>query len=252
MDLQLTDRRALVTGASQGIGRAIAQALAEEGCDLLLVSRNRAALEAAAAEIAGTTGRSVDILAADLSSQPGIGRVAAGAGRLDILVNNAGAIPPGSLAEVDDARWRQAWDLKPFGFIGLTRALYPALRLRRGVVLNVIGASGELDLPDYIAGSTGNAALMAFTRSLARQAARDGMRVVAINPGLVATERMETMLRGRAGHEFGDAERWRELVGTMPYGRAASPAEIAAAAAFLVSPRSAYTNGSILTIDGGG
>ena len=100
----------------------------------------------------------------------------------------------------------------------------------------------------YVAG---NAALMAFTRALGRGAHRDGLRAVALNPGPVATARLERLLRHRAASELGDAERWLDLCKAMPYGRPAQPEEVAAAVAFLASPRSAYTNGTVLTVNGG-
>ena len=251
MNLYLSGKRALITGGSKGIGRAAAEILAEEGCDLLLVARDPADLSATADAIRSARQVKVETLAADLSKQAEIERVAAAAGSIDILVNNAGAIPPGTLLTVDDATLRAAWDLKVFGFISLARALYPRLRERRGVIVNVIGAAGETFDPGYIAGVAGNAALMAFTRALGKGAAKDGMRVVAINPGPVATQRMERLLRHRAETELGDPGRWRELCQPMAYGRPAEPAEIGAAVAFLASSRSAYTNGTILTINGG-
>lgn len=250
MELQLTGKQALVTGASKGIGKAIALGLAAEGCAVTLVSRDEAALRRVAEEVAAAGGTAARVIPADLSRQAEVERVASEAGALDILVNNAGAIPAGGLLDVSDAAWRAGWDLKVFGTIGLSRALYPALRASRGVIVNIIGAAGERMNPDYIAGSTGNAALMAFTRSLAIGAAKDGIRVMGINPGPVATERNEVLLRARATKELGDAERWREFQSSMPFGRAATVDEIAAAAAFLASPRSGYTNGSILTING--
>ena len=251
MDLFLNGKRALVTGASKGIGRAIALTLAEEGCDLALVSRDAAALGLVADAVRARWQSSVAVIAADLSRQGEVERVAAEAGALDVLVNNAGAIPPGGLLAVDDATWRAAWDLKVFGYIGLTRALYPRLKEHAGVVVNVIGAAGEHFDPNYIAGSVGNAALMAFTRSLGKAATRDGMRVVGINPGPVGTDRIETLLRARARRDFGDEARWREYFAAMAFGRPATPEEIASAVAFLASPRSGYTTGTILTIDGG-
>ena len=251
MDLHLTGKRVLVTGGSKGIGAASAQILAEEGCDLLLVARDGAALDAAAARLRARHQVRVETLAADLSRQAEVERVAGAAGAVDVLVNNAGAIPPGSLLAVDDGTWRAAWDLKVFGFIGLTRALYPALKARGGVVVNVIGAAGEQFDPNYVAGSAGNAALMAFTRALGRAAPADGMRVVGINPGPVATDRLVMLLRARAERELGDAGRWQELTRGMAFGRPAEPGEIAAAVAFLASPRSGYTSGTILTINGG-
>ena len=251
MDLHLAGKRVLVTGASKGIGRATAMLLAEEGCDLVLVSRNPADLAEAADAVRSVRAVAVSVIAADLSRQDEIGRVVSETGStLDVLVNNAGAIPSGDLLAIDDATWREAWDLKVFGYIGLIRGFTPLLRRRGGVVVNVIGTAGEQFPPQYVAGSAGNAALMALTRSLGKAAPAHGMRVVGINPGPVATGRMETLLRARAGREMGDPSRWQELTRTMPFGRAATPEEIASAIAFLASPRSGYTNGTILTIDG--
>jgi NAD(P)-dependent dehydrogenase (short-subunit alcohol dehydrogenase family) len=250
MDLHLIGKRAVVTGASKGIGRATARLLAEEGCDVVLVSRDAGALEAAAADIRSATNARATSFPADLSHGAEIDRVARDVGPVDILVNNAGAIPAGDLLAVDDARWRAAWDLKVFGYIGLARALYPNVRERRGTIVNVIGSAGEAFDPNYIAGSAGNAALMSFTRALGKSAAKDFVRVVGINPGPVSTDRIETLLRVRAARDLGDAERWREFFAAMPFGRAATPEEIANAVAFLASPRSGYTTGTILTIDG--
>lgn len=250
MDLGLRGKLAVVTGASKGIGRVIAATLAQEGCDLLVVARNEAALSAVAQSVADDTGVSVRPLVADVATKEGIDQITTAAGSPDILVNNAGAIPPGGLLQLDDAAWRDAWELKVFGYINLSRALYPALVRRRGVIVNVIGAAGERLDPTYLAGCTGNASLMAFTKAMGKQAARDGARVVGINPGPVATDRLEMLLRARARDAHGDENRWRELLAAMPFGRAGEPEEIAAAAAFLASPRSAYTNGIVLTIDG--
>jgi NAD(P)-dependent dehydrogenase (short-subunit alcohol dehydrogenase family) len=250
MDLQLSGKLALVTGASKGIGRAAALMLAEEGCDLVLVSRDQAALDAVGDTIRQRWQRAVRAVAADLSRQAEIERLAAAVGEVDILVNNAGAVPVGDLLAVDNEKWRAAWDLKVFGYVSLSRALYAGLARRQGAIVNVIGSAGEWFDPGFITGSTGNAALMSFTRSLAKSASKDGIRVVGINPGPVATDRMQTMFRARAAKELGDENRWQELTAGMPFGRAARPEEIAAAVAFLASPRSGYTSGTILTIDG--
>src|SRR3954454_7651700 len=251
MDLHLYGKRALITGGSKGIGRASAEIMAEEGCDLVLVARDPAVLEETAGAIRGKRQVRVEVIAADLSRQTEIERVAGVAGAIDILVNNAGAIPGGNLLAVDDATLRAGWDLKVFGFMSLTRALYPALQRSSGVAINIMGRFGETFDPDFIAGATGNAALMAFTRAIGRGGHMDGIRCVGINPGFVATERNVGRFRDRAAAELGDAERWRELTAAMPFGRLAEPAEIAAAVAFLASPRSAYTNGTVLTIHGG-
>ena len=252
MDLELAGKRAVITGGSKGIGRAAAEALADEGCDVLLAARDPAALEEAAAAIRARRQVNVTTLSVDLSRHDAVLQLAEVAGAPDILVNNAGAIPGGDLLTVDNETWRAAWDLKVFGFISLCRAVYPPMAARgSGVIVNVIGAAGEKLDPNYLAGSTGNASLMAFTRALGRASTADGLRVVGINPGPVATQRIERLLRTRAQKQLGDAERWREFYDKMPFGRPAHSEEIAAAVAFLASPRSAYTSGTILTIDGG-
>ena len=253
MDLQLAGKTVLITGGSKGIGRATAEVLAEEGCNLILVARDAALLAEAANAIRAQRPVQVRTIAADLSSDDAVRKVAQEAGEIDVLVNNAGAIPPGDVLAVDDTRWRQAWDLKVFGYISFCRVVYAQMKARRaGVIINVIGTAGEKFPTHYIAGAAGNASLMAFTRALGKGAPADGLRVVAINPGPVATDRLVMLHRAEAQQKFGDPERWRELISSMPFGRAASPREIANAVAFLASPASGYTTGTVLTIDGGG
>jgi len=252
MNLDLGGKRALVTGASKGIGRAVAELLAEEGCDVIMVSRDAETLSAAADAVRGRAQVSVQALPADLSKQSEVERVAAEAGDLDILVNNAGAIPGGDLQAIDNDIWRNAWDLKVFGYISLSRAVYPKLVDRKGVIVNVIGAAGESFPFGYIAGATGNASLYAFTKALGRGASKEGVRVVAVSPGPVATDRLISLRKMLAREKYGDESRWEELNAGMPYGRPATPEEIANAVAFLASPRSAYTNATVLTVDGGG
>ena len=193
------------------------------------------------------------IYALDLSDSRNVDKLAAECADIDILVNNAGAIPGGNIAEIDEARWREAWDLKVFGYINMTRRFYALMAERKkGVIVNILGAAGENPDFDYIAGSSGNASLMAFTRAMGGTAPRDGLRVVGINPGPVMTERLDHVDAHRAQTQFGDAERWTELMKPLAFGRAAKPEEIGWMAAFLASDLSAYTTGSIITIDGGG
>src|SRR5216684_4016282 len=253
MELGLRGRKALVTGASKGIGRACAEILAEEGCDVVLVSRTAADLEAARAAIVAKHNVAVRCFPLDLSDSKSVDTLAAECPETDLLINNAGAIPRGTIADIDEARWREAWDLKVFGYVNITRRFYALMAARKqGVIINIIGAAGESMQSDYIAGSSGNASLMAFTRAMGGTAPRDGLRVVGINPGPVMTDRLVTLMRTRAQSQFGDAERWRELTKGMSFGRAATPEEIAWMAAFLASDKSAYTTGTIVTVDGGG
>jgi len=252
MDLHLRGKRALITGASKGIGAAVAEALAEEGCNLHLAARNTAAMQALAANLSGAHGGDVAIHGTDLREAGALERLATAAADSDILVNNAGDVPSGALDTVDEATWRRAWDLKVYGYINLARLLYAQMKTRGdGVILNIIGAAGERFEANYIAGSAGNAALMAFTRALGGTSLKDGIRVVGINPGPVATDRIKALTRRRALAQFGDEARVEDVLRRFPRGRAAHPREIADTVAFLASDRSGYTSGVIVTIDGG-
>jgi NAD(P)-dependent dehydrogenase (short-subunit alcohol dehydrogenase family) len=171
---------------------------------------------------------------------------------IDILVNNAGDIPAGSVDKIDESTWRHAWELKVFGYINITRAIYAQMKTRgHGVIVNDIGIAGEKFNADYICGSTGNAAMMAFTRALGGKSLADNIRVVGINPGPVETDRHTAPLKIRAKNQFGDENRYKELQKNYPLGRAAHAREIGDLMAFLASDRSGYTSGVIVTVDGG-
>ena len=252
MDLNLRGKRVLITGASKGIGAAAAEAFAEEGCDLVLVARDGAALEALAGRLAREHNVGAVAHPADLRRTEDIERLAAGVGEVDVLVNNAGDIPGGTLARIDEAAWRHAWELKVFGYINLTRLFYERMKAAgHGVIINDIGAAGERFDAGYITGAAGNAALMTFTRALGGRSLDDGVRVVGINPGPVATDRIVTLAKTQAAARFGDESRYLELMARYPLGRPARPREIADVMLFLASDRSAYTTGVVFTVDGG-
>ncbi len=253
MELDLTGRRVLITGGSRGIGRAIAERLAAEGCQLQLAARSATDLEQARAQLTARYPVAVDCHALDLAEGEAVARLAQACADVDILINNAGAIPGGGLQDVDETRWRQAWELKVFGYINLCRALYPAMVKRSGgVILNLVGiAGGEITEGGYLAGTTGNAALAAFTRALGGVSPADGVRVLGINPGMTATDRLVNLMRETAVAKGLAADDWRRLTADQPFGRPAEPAEVADLAAFLVSDRAAYISGTLITIDGG-
>jgi 3-oxoacyl-[acyl-carrier protein] reductase len=252
MELNLRGRTALVTGASKGIGLASAECLAAEGVNVILVSRTQADLDAARQKITSRWNVNVQVHAYDLSDSRNVDKLVAEHAGIDILVNNAGAIPAGGLKQITEDRWRQAWDLKVFGYINMCRGFYVDMKSRgRGVIINVLGVAGEKMDRTYIAGSTGNAALMAFTKALGGSAGDDGLRVVGINPGAIATDRLITIMKTRAKDRLGDENRWEELMKPLPMGRAGTSEEIGVMVAFLASDISAYTTGTIITIDGG-
>ena len=252
MDLELKGKTVLVTGASKGIGYAVAEGFAAEGCHLHLVARTEADLAAAKARLHAAHGTEVAIHPLDLSRGEAVRSLAETCGDVDILVNNAGAIPAGDLQAIDEARWREAWDLKVLGYINMTREYYRRMEERgRGTIVNVIGLGGERLDPGYVAGSTGNASLMAFTRAVGSTSIDRGVRILAVNPGAVDTDRIATIYRTKAETELGDASRWREFFEGLPLKRPAKPEEVADVVVFLASARAAYLSGIVVPIDGG-
>lgn len=252
MQLDLTGKTALITGASKGIGLGCAEVLAEEGCHLHLAARNGPAMEDAAARLRAQYGIRATVHALDLGSTAAMERLADAAAETDILINNAGDIPAGPLDTVTDEAIRRGFDLKVFGYITLTRCFYPRMKAKGGgVIINVIGNSGENWDAAYFAGSTGNAALMSFTKAIGGRSLDDGIRVVGINPGPVATDRMLKIMRIKARDMLGDESRWEELYAKYPGGRPATVRETADLCAFMASPRAGYITGTVVTIDGG-
>lgn len=253
MDLQLKDKTAIITGGSRGIGRAIAERLASEGCHLHLAARSADDLEVARQQLAHDYDVGVSIYPLDLSLGENTSALAAAGADADILINNAGAIPAGSITAVDESTWREAWDLKVYGFINMCRQMYPRMQARgHGVIINVIGiAGGEVAEFGYITGTAGNASLAAFTRAMGGGSPADNIRVVGINPGMTATDRLVDLMKQTAKAKGIDPENWREVTADMPFGRPAEPREVADLAAFLASDRAAYISGTVMTIDGG-
>ncbi|WP_315798115.1 SDR family oxidoreductase [Bradyrhizobium sp. SZCCHNRI3043] len=252
MDLHLRGKRVLITGASKGIGAAAAEAFAEEGCHVRLAARSGDRLAALVEQLRSKHQIDAAAHVVDLRKSEDVARLAEAASDIDILVNNAGDIPGGAIDKIDEAAWRHAWDLKVFGFINLTRLVYAQMKARgAGVIINDIGAAGEKFDANYICGSAGNAALMAFTRALGSKSLADNIRVVGINPGPVGTDRHVTLLKTRAKHQFGDESRYTEFQKSLPLGRPAHVREIADLMAFLASDRAGYTSGVIYTVDGG-
>lgn len=252
LELNLAGKKAVVAGASEGIGQAIARKLAAEGCDLYIAARSKDRLNELAREVRQAHGVDVTVFAMDLSKSANQRKLSAAAADADILVTSAGAIPIGRIDEIDDETWRKAWDLKVFGSINLCRDFYAHMKARHaGVIVNIIGNGGERPVSNYIVGACANAALMALTRALGGDSPKDGIRVVGINPGPVATERLVRMMKKTALDRFGDESRYEEFLSPLGFERAATVEEIANMAAFLASDLSAYTTGTIVTVDGG-
>jgi short-subunit dehydrogenase len=252
MELNLHNKIALITGASKGIGKAIAESMAKERCNLVLTARSKDKLIELKVELQKQYNISVEIIPIDLSLKNSVEKVSEHCGEVDILINNAGAIPPGSLSDINEETWRNAWNLKVFGYINLTRLIYNQMKIaKKGVILNIIGSAGQRPMYNYIAGTTANAGLMAFTKALSNGSTANGIRVLGINPGFTTSDRLITMMRGKAKEQFNDEERWEELFKDLPFERAAKAEEVADLTTFLVSPRCDYISGTIIAIDAG-
>lgn len=252
LETNLRGKTAVITGASEGIGRAIATALAGEGVHLHIAARTAARLDSLKTALETAHGVGVTCHPLNLSNSSDQAALAAAASEVDILINSAGAIPKGRVDEILEPQWRDVWDLKVFSTINLCRDYYGLMKARGGgVILNIIGSGGERPIADYICGSTANAALMAFTRALGGGGPDDGIRVVGINPGPTATDRLVGLMQKSALDKFGDESRYEELLEPLPFGRAATVEEVANMAVFLVSDLGNYTTGTIVTVDGG-
>ena len=251
VDLHLKGKTALITGASKGIGAGLAKVLASEGCNLHLAARDGQAMQRLSRELTAEFDVFVEVHEADLSCSQAMTNLDAAAGDYSLLFNNAGDIPAGDIEEVTDDAIRKGFDLKVFGYITLSRAFWQRRKGRDGVIINIIGNSGENWDAAYFAGSTGNAALMSFTKALGGRSLNHGVRIIGVNPGPVATDRMLKIMKRKAIDMLGDEARWEELYDRYPGKRPATVKEVADLCAFLASPLAGYITGTIVTIDGG-
>jgi 3-oxoacyl-[acyl-carrier protein] reductase len=257
METGLRGKIAMVSGASKGIGRAIATTLAAEGANLSLCARGADGLRVLARELEDKHGVTCLAVPADLNEASAIrGWVAATTerfGGIDILINNAGAAAGGAFLTLPDHVWLESWNLKLFGYIRVAREVFPHL-VRRGAgrIVNVIGIGGVQPMENYMVGGAANAALVNFTKALADEGAPHGILVTGVNPGATKTERWDTML-GRWGEakNIPPQEAEREILAGVPLRRAGTPQEIANLVVFLASDLASYMTGTTINVDGG-
>lgn len=257
MDLGLRGKRALVTGASEGVGLATAQLLAEEGVAVALCARRREVLDDACTAITAATGSTTVAIQADLGDAGVFDRVATEAvdalGGLDILVNNAGASTFGGFDVVTDEQWVADVNLKLFGYVRMTRAALPHLLATGDArIVNVAGNAGKQPLEYHMPGAAANAAILNFTKSLSLQVGRKGVLVNVVCPGPIRTARLTKQFeRNALDWSVSVEEAEQRFVDGLPLPWVPSARDIANSVVFLASPCAAYVNGTSLTPDGG-
>jgi NAD(P)-dependent dehydrogenase (short-subunit alcohol dehydrogenase family) len=250
MDLNLSGKVGIVTGASKGIGRSIAQILSAEGMKLTLVARSplddfSASLPTASLPL------SIDMRHADSASHV-VNATLEKFGALDLLVNNAGATKRGDFLSLTKEEWTDGFALKFYGAMRLSRTSWTHLMQSKGCIINIIGVGGRTGSAEFAIGGTVNAALMNLTKVLADRGIKDGVRVNAINPGSIATERLQIRIKTFATeHNINTEEATIQMAKILGIERFGKPEEIARAVAFLASSQASYIQGAILDVDGG-
>jgi NAD(P)-dependent dehydrogenase (short-subunit alcohol dehydrogenase family) len=255
MEIRLTGKTAIVTGASRGIGKAIALRLAAEGARAVLCARDGNLLEHAVKKIEAEGGQAaafaVDLREMDAAKQ--VVRFTLDTyGQIDIVVNNAGATKRGEFLQLSDEDWADGFALKFFGAMRLTREAWPHLKKQGGSVLNISGVGGRMPGPLFAIGGSVNAALLSFTKALAEVGIHDGVQVNAVNPGSIRTDRYRRMLEARAAHEGTDVDTAeRKMIENARTTRIGEPEDIAGLVAFVVSPEGRFLQGALIDMDGG-
>jgi NAD(P)-dependent dehydrogenase (short-subunit alcohol dehydrogenase family) len=256
MELDLSGKVALVTGANRGIGAAIAAELAREGMDLCLVARDSDKLREVADGLRQSANISVHTVSADLrdvaAPQQAIAQAVAQFGRLDLLVNNAGATKRADVFNLTEEDWQDGFALKFHGYVRMTRAAWPHLRESAGSIVNIVGIGARAGAAEFTIGGSVNVALLNFTKAMADIGIQQGVRVNAINPGLIETDRftrnVERVMQDRT---LTREDAMTFLLSSHRTTRVGRPEEIGALVAYLASSKAGFIQGSIIDIDGG-
>ncbi len=257
MELGMSGKKALVTGGSEGIGKAVTWTLAREGVDVAICARRKEPLEATAAEIAKATGRKIVAIPADLTkaadAENFVKKAHAALGRIDILVNNAGSAPGGVIEHLAEDDWASALQLKFMGYVRCMKHVLPIMqKQKKGRIVNVIGNDGIKYSYWEIAPGAANAAGQNLTMSLASQYGKDNISFVCVNPGPVRTERWVGLVKAMARDMDLSYEEADKLApSSIPLGRIAETEEVANLVTYLASDLAFFVNGTMIEVDGG-
>lgn len=257
MDLNLSGKTALVTGASRGIGAAIARELAREGVHVCLAARDKAKLDEVASSITAISGSNrTTVIAGDLrqpaAAKDAVDAAVAAFGRLDIVVNNAGATKRADFFTLTEEDWQDGFALKFHGYVRTTRAAWPHLRESHGCIVNIVGVGSRAGSAEFTIGGSVNVALLNFTKAMADIGIKDGVRVNAINPGLVETDRFgRNIERVSREHGFNREQAIAYLLSSHGTTRVGQPEEIGWLTAYLASEKADFIQGCVIDIDGG-
>lgn len=256
MDLELTNKVALVVASSKGLGKAIAKELAKEGANVMLTSRTEETLQQAKEDIQTEALGKVAYFPADITNAADIKALVQETktqfGKIDILINNAGGPPSGNFTDFEDEDWVNAFQLNLLSYIRLIREVLPDLKENGGKILNVASSSIKAVIPDLILSNTFRNGINGLSKSLAVELAPDNIMVNTIGPGRIATDRIQSMDQSRADAKgISIEEVTAQSEKEIPIGRYGKPEEFAKAAVFLVSGANTYMTGQSILVDGG-
>ena len=255
MELGLTGKVAIVGGSSRGIGKAIALALAQEGCDVAICARGEDELKTTAEEIRSQTGARVLPLVCDMSSYDDIQRLvretAKTFGRIDIVVNNAGGPPPGTFDDFSEEEWQKAIDQNFLSAVRTIREALPHLRRQGGRVINITSVAVKQPIDSLILSNAVRLGVVGMAKTLSRQVAKDGITVNNVCPGNIATQRLLSLFEARAQREGRPFKQvLEEEESRAPTGSLGDPADVAALVVFLASKQARYVSGATIQVDG--
>lgn len=257
MDLELQDKVCVVTGATMGIGRATAGIFAAQGAKLVVTARTADKLESSAEAIRAESGAQIHTVLCDITKDADVenlvSEIRSRFGRIDVLINNAaGVIPTGDFFSISNEQFLTGWNEKLQSHIRTCKAILPIMQEQKsGVIVNILGLAHRQPNPGYLAVGASNAALANVTKTLADMGAPHGVRVLAVAPAGVRTERWERLMKGRAESEGKTLQQIeQDIFARLPFGRMAEPEEMGNVICFLASPKASYMSGCIIPVDG--